>query len=263
MTRLTVSHAKFFFFEARGPSKLPAFYAPGSSSPALKRFQVRCSRSRQFDAAPLGFLAKTYLLPRLNDQPEAVGQTVAGPAVELDANDLGTFRMNIEGVEKKLREARFFLDKMIEHERMAFDKKEPFDFYLSAFLGAGRTVDYRLRHVQKAIYPIWRDGWDATLTQAQQDLIKFMIDDRNVEIHASGSTRVVKTEARELGSGSHSLASGTIEVFGPPGTFPLATIQTPGYYFTIEGIEEKVTKACEQYLALLHQMVVKLKADYP
>ena len=57
--------------------------------------------------------------------------------------------MNVEGVEKKLREARFFLDRMSEHERMPFDNKEPFDFYLSAFLGAGRTVDYRLRHEAK------------------------------------------------------------------------------------------------------------------
>jgi hypothetical protein len=171
--------------------------------------------------------------------------------------------MNVEGVEKKLREARFFLYKMIEHERMAFDDKEPFDFYLSAFLGAGRTVDYRLRHEQEAIYPIWRHGWDAKLTQAQHALIKFMIDDRNVEVHASGSSRVVKTEARELGTGRQSLARGTIEVFGPPGISPLATIQTPAYYFRIEGIEEKVTKACEEYLALLHQMVGKFKADHP
>jgi hypothetical protein len=75
--------------------------------------------------------------------------------------------LNIESVEKKLREAKFFLDKMIEHEQMAFKDKEPFEFYLSAFLSAGRTVDYRLRHEQKAIYPSWRIRWDATLTRAR------------------------------------------------------------------------------------------------
>jgi len=80
--------------------------------------------------------------------------------------------MNIEGVEKKLREARFFLGKMIDHERMAFRDKEPFDFYLSAFLNAGRTVDYRLRYEQAAVYPNWRIGWDAS-HQAEQALIKF------------------------------------------------------------------------------------------
>jgi hypothetical protein len=166
----------------------------------------------------------------------------------------------MENAEKKLREARFFLNKMEERERMAFDDKEPFDFYLSAFLNAGRTVDYRLR--QTATYPTWRTAWDATLTQAQQGLIKFMVDDRNVEVHRGGSSRVVKTENREFGPGTYSLASGTMEdVVGPPGVFPLVTIRTPAYYFTIDGIERKATEACGEYLALLEQMVAAFKAD--
>ena len=168
----------------------------------------------------------------------------------------------IESVQKKLREASFFLSKMIEHERLAFDNKEPFDFYLSAFLNAGRTVDYRLRHEHKAIYPDWRIGWNATLPQAQQRLIKFMVDDRNLEVHSKGSSRVVKTEDKELGPGTHSFASGTMDVSGPPDVFPLAIIQTPAYYFTIDGIEQKATEACRGYLALLQQMVAKFKAEH-
>jgi hypothetical protein len=168
----------------------------------------------------------------------------------------------IEAIEKKLRETRFFLDKMIEHERLAFDDKEPFDFYLSAFLNAGRTVDYRLRHEQKAIYPTWRIGWNATLSQAQQSLIKFMVDDRDVEVHESGSSRAVRAENRELGAGTHSLASGTHEVSGPPDIFPLAIIRIHGYYFTIDGIERKATEACGEYLALLQQMMAKFKANH-
>ena len=69
--------------------------------------------------------------------------------------------MNIDNVEKKLHEAAFFLDKMRDQERKAFGDKEPFDFYLSAFLNAGRVVDYRLRHEQGSIYPSWRTAWDA------------------------------------------------------------------------------------------------------
>jgi hypothetical protein len=171
--------------------------------------------------------------------------------------------MNIEGIEKKLREAEFFLNKMRRHERMAFNDKEPFDFYLSAFLSAARTVDYRLRHEQAAVYPTWRTTWDATLTQAQHSLIKFMVDDRNVEVHESGSSRVTKTENRELGPGTHSFASGTMDVIGPPGIAPLAIIQTPAYHFTIEGTERNVTDACEEYLALLQRMVAMFKTDLP
>jgi hypothetical protein len=48
--------------------------------------------------------------------------------------------MNIESAEKKLREAKFFLNKMIEQERGAFGDKEQFGFYLSAFLSAATSV---------------------------------------------------------------------------------------------------------------------------
>jgi hypothetical protein len=160
-----------------------------------------------------------------------------------------------DNVEKKLREARFFLGKMIEQESIAFGEKEPFDFYLSAFLSAGRTVDYRLRHEHRAIYPTWRDGWNNTLNPTQQGLIKFMIDDRNVEVHESGSSRTVQTEEIKVGVGNtYSDKSGTLQVMGSPWTDP-ATINKPTYNFTITGIERKATEACGEYLALLEQMV--------
>jgi hypothetical protein len=170
--------------------------------------------------------------------------------------------MNIEATEKKLREASFFLKKMIDHERKAFNDKEPFDFYLSAFLNAGRTVDYRLRHEQAEVYPNWRIGWDATLTEAEQRLIRFMVDDRNVEVHESGSSRRVGIEKREFGSGTHTLADGTMDVTGAPG-YARVTMQVPGYYFTIDGIERKATEACAEYLRLLEKMVAKFKSDHP
>jgi hypothetical protein len=160
----------------------------------------------------------------------------------------------VENVEKKLREARFFLEKMDEHERNAFD------FYLSAFLNAGRTVDYRLRHEQGATYSKWRTAWDATLTQEQRDLVKFMVDDRDVEVHEAGSRRIGKTENRELGPGTHTLAGATHEVSAPPDVFPAAIIRTHAYYFTIDGTERKVTEACNEYLALLERMVAEFKA---
>ena len=166
----------------------------------------------------------------------------------------------IENVEKKLREAEFFLDKMSEHERLASRDKEPFEFYLSAFLNAGRTVDYRLRHEHEAIYPGWRTGWDATLTQAERDLIEFMINERNDEVHESSSSHNVKTENRELGPGTHSFADGTVTIAGPVGG-PLAFRPVLAYYFTIDGTERKATEACKEYLALLRQMVATFKAE--
>jgi hypothetical protein len=171
--------------------------------------------------------------------------------------------MSLDNVEKKIREARFFLDKMADHERLAYNAKEPFDFFLSAFLSACRTIDYRLRCEQNAVYPTWRDAWDAKRTASERTLIKFLIDDRNVEVHGSGSSRVVGTEKRELGAGTHVLASGTLYVSGGvPGVGPLATIQTPTYNFTIDGVDQRAVDACRDYLRLLEEMVAAFKSEH-
>jgi hypothetical protein len=153
---------------------------------------------------------------------------------------------------------------MNEQERQAFGDKEPFDFHLSAFLSAAKTVDYRLRHEQGAIYRPWRTAWDGRLTATENELIKFMVDDRNVEVHESGSGRGVKTESIKVGR-SYSDASGTVEVFsaGIPGTgMGGATIYKPSYYFTIAGAEHKATAACADHLTLLERMVTDFKADH-
>jgi hypothetical protein len=178
----------------------------------------------------------------------------------------GAKKMNLENVEKKLREARFHLAKMNEQERRAFGDKEPFDFHLSAFLDAAKIVDNRLRHEQGAIYKPWRTAWDGRLTAKENELIKLMVDDRNVEVHGSASGRGVKTESIKVGH-SYSDASGTLEVFSTPipgtGMGGGATIYKPSYYFTIAGAERKATAACTDYLALLERMVTDFKTDHP
>jgi hypothetical protein len=89
-----------------------------------------------------------------------------------------------------------------------------------------------------------------------------MVDDRNLEVHESGSSRGIKTEEIEIFGGSHTDDSGTTEVFGPPGMSP-AYIIKPAYSFTIAGIERKATEACAEYLALLARMVAEFKAAHP
>jgi hypothetical protein len=123
--------------------------------------------------------------------------------------------MNLERIEKKLREARFFVDQMRNQEGRAFGDKEPFDFFLSAFLNAARTVDYRLRHEQGTRYQAWRSAWNKNkVTPAEAGLITFMINDRNVEVHESGSGRGVRTDEIKVPSGdTYSDGSGRLQRF--------------------------------------------------
>jgi hypothetical protein len=174
--------------------------------------------------------------------------------------------MNMQNVDKKLREAEFFLDKMRKQERKAFGDKERFDFYLSAFLNAARTVDYRLRHEQGEKYETWRKAWGSKLAPAENGLIKFMVDDRNVEVHESGSGRMAEAKEVKVGTGgSYSDSSGTLLVMGSPG--PMigsdtgVTIHMSRYYFTIAGTERIATEACAEYLALLARMVSGYKTE--
>ena len=163
-------------------------------------------------------------------------------------------KLELIRVYKKLAEAQFFLGKLREQDCKLIGDKQPFDYYLSAFLSAGRTVDYRLRHEQAAIYPAWRTTWDASLTPEEKSLIKFMVDDRNVEVHASGSSRSVAQEGVKFPIGTHHVEGGTIDVGGPPGMEP-AVILKPTYNFTIVGAERNAIEACASYLALLQRMV--------
>jgi hypothetical protein len=171
----------------------------------------------------------------------------------------------MSNVEKKLREAQFFLDKMRDQEGRAFGDKEPFDFYLSAFLNAVRTVDYRLRHEQAA-YPAWRETWNANHSR-EDDGIKFVSDDRALEVHESGSARIAQAKEIKLGpGGSYSDASGKLEVFGSPapliaGTDAGAILSVPRYVYTIDGTERPVTEVCAEGLEALKQMVTEYKGS--
>jgi hypothetical protein len=181
-------------------------------------------------------------------------------------NDEGYGSMDLETVEKKFREARFFLEKMIDQEGRAFGDKEPFDFYLSAFLNATRTVDYRLRHEHGALYAPWRKNWDAALPAKDAALIKFMVDDRIAEVHQKGSARGVKDETIPV-HGSYTDNSGTLIITDIPpvlsGLQQRSAIVKPTYNFTIGGVERKATEVCGEYLALLKGMLDEFKADNP
>jgi hypothetical protein len=159
-------------------------------------------------------------------------------------------------VRKKLREARFFLGKMAECAQMAFGEHEESDFYLSAFLSAGRSVDYRLRHEQGATYLTFRGSWDVALSPDERRLMKFMIDDRNFEVHESGSNRA-ELENQIPVYGSYQDKSGEVTVSAPPEK-PATFIIKPTYSFTINGQQVPILEACRRYIELLDRLV----ADY-
>jgi hypothetical protein len=182
--------------------------------------------------------------------------------------------LDLARIHKKLAEAQFFLDKMIEQERRAFGHRQPFafDYYLSAFLNAGMSVrggfQYRQNPSQNKTIKAWRGQWENNLSPEEKTLYEFMRKDRVAEVHAGGSSRSVGQEDIKVGvGGSYSDGSGTLEVFGSPsvllGVDTAAVIHKPTYNFTIHGTERKATEAGDVYLALLKRMVAQCEADDP
>ena len=180
--------------------------------------------------------------------------------------------MKTEKAERKLREAKFFLDKMRAQECRAFGDKEPFDFYLSAFLNAGTSFrdEFHVRQDRNRNDAIkaWRRAWEDGLSRDDNALYQFMGKDRNAEVHREGSARSVKTEEIPVGniysdaSGTVTSSSGTLMAAGLGGMSG-AAIRKPAYYFAIERSERKATDACAEYLALLEGMLAKYKDDQP
>ncbi|TLY40930.1 MAG: hypothetical protein E6K58_10925 [Nitrospirae bacterium] len=159
----------------------------------------------------------------------------------------------MDTVKKKLRETRFYLRQLLEQRQLAFSDPEEFDFCLSAFLCAARSIDYRLRHLYKAKYKTFYTKWERTLQPPERGLLKLMVDDRNLEVHEAGSSRL-KQEERIPVSQRYQDKSGTMTVTGPRGA-PPAQIVKPVYAFHIDGQLVPVDECCGKYLELLEQLV--------
>jgi hypothetical protein len=165
---------------------------------------------------------------------------------------------NFDTVEKKIREAAFFLQRLKQLEDLAFGDPERFDFNLGAFLGAARVIDYRLCHEHSPEYPIWRT-WNEKNPQ-HQSFLKFMALDRAAEVHKSGSERSVDIVEKPV-HGSYSDASGTLESIGSFLLGPTAAAINIRRYFydDIDGAKRPVTDARGAYLQLLTSLTAAFR----
>lgn len=136
--------------------------------------------------------------------------------------------MDLSAAEKKLREARFFLDQMREQEARPSEDQESFEFYLSAFLNAARTVQYRLVHEAARVgvsYRRWRERWESD-HQLPAAVIRFFVRDRDLEVHERGSARTVR------------------------------------YEFTVNGVARTVIETCTEYVSLVGQLLADFRSDH-
>jgi len=178
--------------------------------------------------------------------------------------------LDLSRVHQKLAEANFFLDRLREQEQRFVGDKQPFDYYLSAFLNATTAArnGFKVRQdrARNDRIKAWCEDWESSLSPDEKQLYRFMREDRVAEHHHGGSARERGQEGVGFGFGEHRLPEGgTIYVSGIPAPLggdagPPVTAYRPTYTFTIAGSERKVTDACGAYLALLKRMVAEFEA---
>jgi hypothetical protein len=156
---------------------------------------------------------------------------------------------------KKLCEARFFLARMTEAARSTNLEREDFDFYLSAFLSAGRSVTLVLQVEQKDLYDAQYGPWQSSLTPEEQSLLKFMNGQRLAEVHLLGAAveaviEMVPMTQIEIQPGTDPRYSYSISWWGETGVPP--EIGRKVRYFESG---QQVVAECTRYFKLLESLV--------
>jgi hypothetical protein len=164
----------------------------------------------------------------------------------------------IPATQKKLRETYFFLGQLREKAKAFRLDTEEFEFFLSAFLSAARSVTFALQAEEKEKYDAWLPQWFQNRSEEDQELLEFMRVQRNVEQKRGGAEFSVTledvpvTEVR-MDSRGHPAYYGFFWS-GVPGTPPPRV----GRYvrqFELSGSPVEVVQACDRYATLLRELV--------
>ena len=157
-------------------------------------------------------------------------------------------------IQKKLREAKFFLSHMMQSARSARLDHEHFEFYLSAFLSAARSVTDFFERKQKAWWSQWKAN-RASKSPEDLRLLNQMTKQRDNEVHEKGADVAHHLEDVPLSKieTASVLHAAYAPSFGEPWAEPQISLKV--YYFTLGGVTVNVIETCQRYVGLLERAV--------
>jgi len=173
-----------------------------------------------------------------------------GTICEMNANPQKSLRkIGIERIQKKLREAKFFLSHMIQSGRSTRLDHEHVEFYLSAFLSAARSVTNFLEKDDQRWWCQWKKG------QADRELLDQMRKQRKNEVHRKGADVAHQLEDVPLSKieTASALHAAFAPSFGEPWGEPQVGLKV--YYFTLGGETVNAIETCQRYVGLLERAV--------
>ena len=188
---------------------------------------------------------------------------------------LGLVRPMIEATRRKLDEARFFYQLLVNERPQAMKAfghdQRAFRYYFSAFIQAARSVTWTLGNEEPEKWKVWEPTWKNTLSAKDKKLLNLTNELRLDEAKRGGANALVEWEEVAL----HGLLALTdvepwrqhpaygVHVFAPPGT-PSPKTRRQAYYFENEDGKEEVTALCKRYLDFLDKMLNDFCAEnYP
>jgi len=177
--------------------------------------------------------------------------------------------MMIEKAQRKLRQARFFLNHLLNARPTTINARQPtvtpydpeaFRFYFSAFIQSARTITWTIKEEEKEKWLEWEPKWKAKLTPEEQRLLDLTRQLRNVEEKEGGADLTEEWEevavqaAVDLKPPIHWERNGIVRFSA---SHEIVTRQElrPAYYFEDKQGSEEISALCERYLKFLEKTV--------
>ena len=164
----------------------------------------------------------------------------------------------IEATQKKLHEAKFFLRLLNQaSQEVVRNEPEAFEFYLSAFLSAARSVTFALQYEEKDKYDAWFPIWFGNRSEDDRQLLNFLKEQRNFIEKRGGADISVVWEfipVTKMRTDNRGYPAYGFHWFGPPGT-PPPRVGLPVHSFDLSGDQKRVTSACKRYVNVLDDLV--------
>ena len=157
-------------------------------------------------------------------------------------------------IQKKLREAKFFLGHMGQSARSTRLDHEHLEFYLSAFLSAARSVTDFFERKQKAWWSQWKAN-RASKSPEDLRLLNQMTKQRDNEVHEKGSD--VSHQVEDVPLRKIETPSGLHAAYAPSFGEPWGEVKVgmKVYYFMLGGKAVPVIETCQRYVGLLERAV--------
>jgi hypothetical protein len=167
----------------------------------------------------------------------------------------------LEYTRKKLREARFFLARLEQEVRSGgANPTEAVEFYLSAFLAAGRSVTTVLQSEEPDLYPAWSPKWRASLTKANRQLLAKFATARNRALKRGTPAVAEERPAQAANTLSPDLQF-FFEELADEGPLSTGQDRVLKARLTPKHALEEILPACRQYADLLSRLVTDFVVD--